>query len=233
MQYDQMKQIYRVSGWPDSFDATKFEYLRTEAEKADEIFQRQTAPLEHLEGLRVNQERLTEQRRQIAIFENEIDELKLKVEQLLSQSEVEKLEGTLDEKKRRLEELHRYVNPISPKQWEEMQHHSRKELEHAKSERQLMIDRQGRFSGGTDEEYRELIAEDHFGRQIRQLEAYLADPDAEARNNRMERKTRSEAEAVDEALRERWLTEQVKWWSKDDKWVVEWTRWFEAKRDLD
>ena len=228
-----MEQIYRASGWPDSFNATKFERLRVEIEKAEETFRHQTDALEDLENLRVHQQRLSEWRIQIRVVENEINGLEIKLEQrLLPQSEIDKLRGKLDDSKRRLEDLHRYVDPLSPERWEQLQQRFREKLEHTKSERQLMIDRQGRFSGVTDEEYQKFMAEDYYNSEVQRLEADLADVDEKARNNRIERETRRKAEAVDEALRERWLAEQTKWGGKDDEWVKEWTEWFEAKRDL-
>lgn len=228
-----MKQIYYSAGWPDSFNATKFDDLRAEAEKAEEDFQERINPLERLDSLLVGQQRLVEWRSQIPVVENEINELEIRLEQqlLLPQNDIDKLREKIEDRKRWLKKLHEFVNPMPPEQWKQQQHEMREELERAKSENQLLINRQGRFSEVTEDEYQNMIAEDYYGGQVRRLEAYLADVDEKARHSRIERETRRDAELVDEALRERWLAEQVRWWGKDDEWVKEWKTWFELKGD--
>lgn len=117
---------------------------------------------------------------------------------------------------------------ISPEEWERIQADLQKQLDAQKAERQQFLDRQGRFSGMSDEEHEQAVKDGWFEDQIKDLEVFLVDKSPEARRTRINKEIREKAAAVDPAIIERWLQEQVKWDGKDENWVAEWRAYYAA-----
>ncbi|KAJ9611354.1 hypothetical protein H2200_004538 [Cladophialophora chaetospira] len=227
-EYLALKQKYIAAGWPESFDASEFDRLRQEAEDAETLFRHQTSPLEQLEGLRKQHERLMQLKLKIPDLEAEIASLEAESPELaLDEAEWEQTQRDLQSRRDTLKTWRRQVGPMTAEDWEKGQAQIREQLEHSKSENKLMMDRQGRLAGTTDEEHQVLMQEGHYEKEIKRHEALLADQDSESRGKRLEKEVRSEALAVDAKIRERWVNEKMKRQWKPEDWHSAWEKWFE------
>ena len=110
---------------------------------------------------------------------------------------------------------------------EQQKLHSR--LSHNRTQLKLLLNREGRFSTLSDERWQKPVDARRTANQVDRDEILLVDKDWMSRIARIEREARSEAAAVDEETREKWLRQMVEYMGFDQAWVRRWRDFFEGK----
>jgi nicotinic acid mononucleotide adenylyltransferase len=219
-EFNRFKEMYLAAGWPENFDGEKFDRLHRESVEAEQHYRKQIGPLDELESMRAHRESSQSLRESVRELETEIRALQDETEQ--SSEIVEQIESQTQT----LQSLRDRLNPQSPESWIASQDRTRNMLEEFTKERQLLLDRQGRFAGLTDEEYEEAIAGGWLFDMINNLNADLADIDSLSREIRKETAAREKVRALDPRLVERWIKETTYFKSPD--WEQKWRLWYEA-----